>query len=219
MTRKTLGILALSAVLAMSLMAGCTPKNDGGSASSAGSSAPSSSAPVSEPSSEPENNGDEGDAAGGTVFGEADEKLTAAYNAAKKALGETGFVYNPMDDTAQLEGVYGVSPDLVKSAIVEVPMISAQAGYFVGIRAADGKGEEVEKALAAFRDKMAEDTLQYPMNIQKVAAGEVYREGDYVFYVVLGDADKAMDMEDAEQLEHYKAENQKAIDAIKEALK
>ena len=222
MNRKGIITLMLAAMLAASALAGCSGNNNGAASSGAGSEPSSniSSDVASDISSDMSNVESEAGAEGGKIFGLADTKLTAAYDAARKAMGEEGFILNPMDDTARLEEAYGVSPDLVDSAIVEVPMMSTHVGIFVGIKAKEGKGGDVETALNAYRDKIAADELQYPMNAQKTKSGLVVREGDYVFYLMLGAVtDEAMDLEDADQLAYYQGENQKAADAIKEAVK
>ena len=41
-----------------------------------------------------------------------------------------------------------------------------------------------EKALTSYRDYLINDSLQYPMNVPKVNASSVLREGDYVFFVI-----------------------------------
>lgn len=229
---KSRAILAasLAAVLSLTMLAGCSFNrgNDTSSGTGSGSSSMTSSGSGSsnpdhagtESGNDNTGNGENPGTVGPTFFGMADEKLTKAYEAARKAVGDEGFILNPMDDSGRLEEAYGVSTDLVDSAIVEIPMMSAHVGTFIGVKAKQGKGEEVEKALTTHRDKIAEDEMQYPMNAMKTKAGQVFREGDYVFYMMLGStSNETTDMEDADQLSYYQGENKKAVDAIKEALK
>lgn len=215
---KTMLALLLAAVLSLTAFVGCTGDRNNNTTSDV------SSEESSMVSSEPETSGDEDvgldEGMEPIFFGTADEKLTAAYKAARKAVGEDGFIPNAMDDTSRLEEAYGILPELVDSAIIEIPMMSVHVGTFAGIKAKEGKGAEVETALAAYRDQIAANEMQYPMNAQKSKAGLVAREGDYVFFVMMGyTSDEAMEMSDADQLAYYKAENQKAIDAMLEVVK
>lgn len=217
MKRKIIPVLLLAAALALTVLAGCSSRDDN---TSSGGSSSSSSSSSSMPSSSADTSSEEDNGTGPNFFGTADDKLTAAYDAAREAVGEAGFVLNPMDDTGRLEEAYGIDPELVDSAIIEIPMMSTHVGTFVGIKAKDGKGEEVEKALTAYRDKLAEDEMQYPMNAMKAKSGQVVREGDYVFFLLLGEvSDAAMDMEDADQLDYYRGENEKAAEAVRNAVK
>ncbi len=93
-------------------------------------------------------------------------------------------------------------------------MISAHVDTFIAIKAKEGKGEEVEKALTSYRDYLINDSLQYPMNVPKVNASSVLREGDYVFFVMLGQIKDDM-AEEEDMLKQAQESNQLAIDAIK----
>lgn len=195
----------LAVILMAGLMTGCTnkDKNNGNSSTS----------PSSNPSSE---------ASSGTGNGEAvSGKLKDVRDAVAKAMGEEGYIASAMqyDETA-MEEQFGLTKDLYKEFIAEAPMISVHAGLFVGVEAVEGKAEEVRKKLSDYRDKLMEDEMQYPMNRMKVKATEIYSQGDYVFLVMLGAVtNESTDMEENAQLEYFKGENQKAIEAIKEALK
>lgn len=197
------GLLAL--ILTAGLMTGCTNKKEpnGGT----------SSLPSSSPSSESNSSGTGDTAASG--------KLQDVRDAVAKAMGEEGYIASPMEyDETMLDDQFGLSKDLYKAVIAEAPMISVNAGLFVGVEAVEGKAETVREKLGAYRDKVNEDEMQYPMNRMKVKAAEIYSQGDYVFLVMLGAVtNESMDMEEADQLEYFKKENQKAIEAIKEALK
>jgi len=64
--------------------------------------------------------------------------------------------------------------------------MSAHVDTFIGIKAKEGKADAVEADLNAYRDNVVENSMQYPMNEEKVKASEVVRKGDYVFFVMLG---------------------------------
>ena len=88
------------------------------------------------------------------------------------------------------------------------------------LEAADGKVEEAKKALDAYRETLVNDTLQYPMNISKVQASQVYVVGDYVFFIMLGQIpDEMLERGDeSEMLKASQEQNQIAIDAINKVL-
>ena len=94
-------------------------------------------------------------------------------------------------------------------------MISTFVETFIGAKAKEGKGDEVETALNAYRDRLVNDTMQYPMNIAKIQASQVIRHGDYVFFVMLGaPTDAAMEEGDEAALKSASENNQIAIDII-----
>lgn len=197
--KRIFAVLTVS-VLALSMMTGCTNKNSGNGTSSN----PSSNVSSENPSS-----------AAGTV---ESGKLNEAYEAVKAVYGEY-YMPNVEVDETMLSETYGVSSDMVKEVIAETPMISVHVDTFIGIEAAEGKADDVEKALKAYRDKNDSDEGQYPMNRQKVKAATVYRVGDYVFFLMLSGEGDVTEQSDEEQLKFYQDENQKAIDAIDSVLK
>lgn len=143
---------------------------------------------------------------------EQDEKLNQIHEAVKAAYQDAYIPSMPIDATA-LSEVFGVKEELCDAFIAEGPMISVHVETFIGIKAKEGKGEEVAKALAEYRDSQLKSSVQYPMNIVKLEASQVVEKGDYVFFIMLGSADDGADSEEA-ALESAKKNNQKAIDVI-----
>lgn len=124
-----------------------------------------------------------------------------------------------------LEETYGVKADWVAEYIGKMPMISFHIDTFIAIKASDGNADNVEAALSEYRDYYIENALQYPANEAKAKAIRVYRTGDYVFYICLGQLDLyeineqyGPDEADAKALELAAANNQKAVDKIDELL-
>lgn len=195
----TLGFtaLALSAVLALG---GCF---GGGNSSSSSSSSQSSSSSSSESSS--------------STASTLDIKLADIHKAVKDAYGED-YLPSMEIDAAALEERFGVKPDLVKEFIAEGPMMSTHVDTFIAIQAQEGKGKEVEDALKTYHEGQVNDALQYPMNLAKVKSAQVFREGDYVFYVMLGKIDEENGDDESAALEFAKGEVEKGLNAIKTAL-
>lgn len=118
-----------------------------------------------------------------------------------------------MDDQMFADAT-GVNMDNVEKYYAETPMISAQVDTFIAVQAKEGKGEEVEKELNAYRDRLVNDTMQYPMNVAKVQSSEVVRHGDYVYFVMLGKFNEDENADDKSALEFAKAETKRGLDKI-----
>ena len=61
---------------------------------------------------------------------------------------------------------------------------------------------------------MVENSVNYPMNVAKVQAGQVVRHGDYVFYVMLGKYDDRMDVSEEDSVKFAKEQVQIGLDTI-----
>lgn len=145
--------------------------------------------------------------------------LADIHTKVKEVYGENYLPNMPFDDTA-LQNVVGLDPALCEEYIAETPMISTNVDTFIAVRAKSGKVEEVKTVLDAYRTKLVEDTVQYPMNQIKVQASRVVSYGDYVFFLMLGFIDPEVETKEEDVvLKAYEAENQKAVDAIEGLLK
>lgn len=126
-----------------------------------------------------------------------------------------GYMPDSQIDSQILNDVMGISPELYESYVAEMPMISTFVETFIGVKAKEGKGADVEKALTEYREYLLNDTMQYPMNVSKIQASQVIRHGDYVFFVMLGGPDDAaMEKGDEAALESAEENNQIAVDII-----
>lgn len=134
------------------------------------------------------------------------------HEAIKEAYGENYLPSMELDETSFAEK-FNVTMDNVKEFIAEVPMIGAHVDTLVIIEANEGKVDEVESELNKYREALISDTMQYPMNLAKINSSQVYKLGNYVFFVMLGAIDEVNE-DEKEQLEFAQAETQKAIDAI-----
>lgn len=140
--------------------------------------------------------------------------LTELYDAVKEAYGEN-YLPQMQYDTEIFENVFGINEELYEEFIAEAPMMSAHVDTFVAVKAKEGKAEEVNQILKTYRDNMLENSLQYPMNLGKVEGARLYRNGDYIFYIILGGYPEDGSDVDAETA---KEQNQIAIDAIEKFL-
>lgn len=141
----------------------------------------------------------------------------ALYEAVKAAYGED-YLPNMRLTDEEIEGYFGVTKDLYTSAIAEIPMINTQVDTFALFQAKDEASKEaLKEALVAYQEVLENDTFQYPANLLKIQASTVFMQGDYVCFVMLGTLDnETMQQEDeGKVIEAYRAENDKAINAMK----
>lgn len=116
----------------------------------------------------------------------ASGQLSAVLEAVKTAMGEDYLPNTLMEDAEMVSEMYGLDLSLCKEFIVETPMIGMHPDLFIGVEAKDGQVEAVEAALLAYKEQLINDTMQYPMNLPKIAATDVLRVDNYVFLALMG---------------------------------
>ncbi|MDO5294230.1 MAG: DUF4358 domain-containing protein [bacterium] len=142
------------------------------------------------------------------------ETLTAAV---AEKLGEN---YWPTDkitgsDAADL---YQLTLDNAEEILAEVPKMAMNADMLLIVKAKEGKVEDVKKEVEALRQSKVDDVMQYPMNVQKIAASSVNVVGNYVVYVQLGGS--AADLETDDEIRTgCEADNKTAMEVIENQLK
>lgn len=144
-------------------------------------------------------------------------QLLDAFNAVVEVYGDS---YNaPMDiDIELLEAIYGVNPEHISQFFAKQAMISLHVDQFIGIEATEGNVDAVEAALNDYRDYLVSDSMQYPMNIEKVQASKVLKYDNMVFFVLLGEIYDQAKHGDVSPVEFVEAEVQKAVDALDSVL-
>ncbi len=114
-----------------------------------------------------------------------------------------------------LEGIYGITSDMYVDYMAEMPMISTNVDTLIVVWAKEGKVQEVEDALNAYRDMLIDDTFQYPMNVGKIQASMVETVGDFVCFVQLGaDVMDLLEEGDDKVIEHCEKQNKRVLDAL-----
>lgn len=131
----------------------------------------------------------------------------------REAYGEN-YLPNMELDSAMLEEQMGLDTSLMEQVKAEMPMIGFHPDRVIVVKAQEGKGEEVEAQLNAYRDVLVEDSFQYPANLAKTEASQVVRQGDYVAFLLVGAPNENMDASEEEQLKFAQEETQKAVDAF-----
>ena len=153
-----------------------------------------------------------------TEVGNTGTPLQNAKKAVTDALGDD---YWPDSEIPEemLNETYGVSADLYDAYLGECPMISVNVDTLLIIHAKDGKVEDVENALNAYRDSLVNDTMQYPMNLGKIQASRVERIGDYVCFVQLGaDTSSVEEQGDEAVITYCQEQNELALEAVRQTL-
>lgn len=146
------------------------------------------------------------------------EEMTAVRKAVTDALGED-YWPNTQLDPDMLEGSTGVTSDMYDDYLAEMPMISTNVDTLVIVKAKEGQTEAVKAALDAYRERLVEDTLQYPMNVSKIQASMVEVIGSYVCFVQLGaDTMAAMEESDEAAIAHCQEQNKLALEAIRSTV-
>lgn len=117
-----------------------------------------------------------------------------------------------------LSDIYGVSADMYEEAYAQMPMISTNIDTLIVVKANEDSVADVENALNTYKEAMAQDTFQYPVNIPKIQASEVATYGNYVCFVQLG-ADMNGEMDDTEvMITACQEMNARALEVIKGEL-
>ena len=112
---------------------------------------------------------------------------------------------------------FGLTDDMYKDAVADIPAMSAHVDTFVAVEAKDGKVNEVFDALTEYRDMLINDTMMYPMDELKTQSSEVYKYDDYVFFIMLGGYNDSLE-EDSELLAYYEDQNDIAKKIIEDIL-
>lgn len=120
---------------------------------------------------------------------------------------------NQQIEADELEKTFGIGEDLYDDFIADRVTGEETPDTLVIIKAKEGKEGEVKQKLEDYRQKLLDDA-NWADSKEKIEASQVYTNGQYVFYVMLGDVDD--DTLSGEGLmEALGKEVDKGIDAIR----
>lgn len=157
---------------------------------------------------------------GNTPVSGIDDTVTidSIYQAVKEAYGEQ-YLPDMLLSEDDIQVLYGIEPDWCEEFLVEVPRMSAHVDTFLAVKAKPEHLSEVSEAVNTYVENLKNDTMQYPMNLNKIAASSVVTMGDYVFYIMLGTlTSEQEDWDEDKQVAAYEERNQVAIDVIEGML-
>ena len=183
--KKLFSILCVLA-LTMSLFAGCSNNNDDGDE---GGVISSSSAPAK-------------------VY-----SLEEAFKAVTDAYGEDYLPSMDLDETYLTETM-GLDKENIEEFKAQGPMISAHVDTFVAIKAKPDMADAVSQELDNYRNDLYDNSLNYPMNMPKIAASEVITHGDYVFFLMLGKINDDVDATESDLEKFYEEQTAIGRDAL-----
>ena len=155
---------------------------------------------------EPE--GDGGDPA------DAESVTQQIVNDIKAAYDPDSIPFIDMLPDDMIDDMFGLDADTYTEVTAHIPMISTFVDTVVVVKAASGKTGDVEAALNAYHDRLVNESIQYPMNIAKVNAGQVVANGDYVAFIMLGAIDEREDASDSERAEFAEEQTKIGVDAF-----
>lgn len=144
--------------------------------------------------------------------------VTEIQKAVEEHLGEN-YVATMDIDEEQLEDRFGITVDNIEHYSAKQPMMSAHVDTFIAIQSKEGKADEVETELEAYRKLALDNTMNYPGNIAKVEASKVVRYENYVFFLMLGKFDYNVDGSEAEALDFAQEQTQDIEDIIESFFK
>lgn len=201
---------AVLAVLLIGSFAGCQSKT--GTTSSSLSSTISSAA--SGAKEEASNSSAEASKNGDTAQGAAASGLGMFRDALRDVYGDKYYPDTEMTEE-QIREELGLDESLYEEVYAENTAENERPDTFIAVKAKSGKVDEVKEKLTAYKQRLIDEN-SFDANADKLNAAEVYSEGDYVFFVLLGDVDDSTSSEGF--AEALGKEVQRGIDAIKEAL-
>ena len=142
--------------------------------------------------------------------------LSKVYSAVKKAYG-SNYLPSYRLSNDEFEKRYAISGKWYSGAIAELPMINVQVDELVIVKAKNKRAKKkIKSALLNYREDKIEDAKHY-VGLEKCLASRVYVRGDYVCFICLGSIDQSIDFgtDDSKKIDAYKAENAKAVKAIR----
>lgn len=203
--RKFLAIFAAAAMLTAALTACNSNSNDQGSDNSSSTS--------STPAENTPENGD-GDAEGDNSAADPDMSTAEIVDAIKGAYDPDSIPFIDLLPEEMIGDMYGLDAADYTEITAHVPMISTFVDTVVVVKAAEGKVSDVEAALKAHHDRLVNDSIQYPMNIEKVNAGQVVVKGNYVAFIMLGAIDEREDASDSDRASFAQEQTKIGVDAF-----
>ena len=145
------------------------------------------------------------------------EEMAGLRAAVVDAVGQDEYWPDMPMDGEMLNMLYGITSDMYDDYMAESPMISTNVDTLVIVKAKTDQVDTVFDLMTAYREKLVNDTMQYPSNLGKIQSSQVEKVGDYVIFVQLGGMAGMADSEE-EAIKQSQEANAKALEAIKGKL-
>lgn len=216
--RKFIAIFVAAAMLTAALTACSSNDNE---QESENSSSTSSTTPEGQPDDEGDdgndgnddnsNNGGEGE---GGDTADVESVTQQIVNEIKAAYDPDTIPFIDMLPEDMVGDMYGLEADTYTEVTAHVAMISTYVDTVVVVKAAEGKVGDVEAALNSYHDYLVNESLQYPINVEKVNSAQVVKNGDYVAFIMLGAIDEREDASDSDRAAFAEEQTKIGVDAF-----
>lgn len=218
---KKISIVLLTMALAVAFIAGCSkkdttnPSNDNNVTENKNDATGTENGVVTDNNANNNTNENAGstETGNGNNTNQTNVTVDDILTAIKGAYGEN-YLPNAEIPSELLEAEFGLTPDMYEAVKAEQPMIGAHADRVVVVKAAQGRADDVEAALNTAKENKINDTLQYPMNLPKINATKVVRNGDFVCFLLVGAPNENMDASEEDAKKFAEDEVQKGVKAF-----
>lgn len=199
---------ALLALLVVLSFTGCASRTtESSSSSSAASEKPAQSASPSPDVSESPNDT--------SVMPETALGLSAFRDALREAYGDKYYPDTKLTED-EIRSELGMDDSLYEEVYAETTAQKAHPDTFIAVKVKEGKTDEVKEKLAAYKQRLLADE-DFTANKDKIEAAEIYADGDYVFFLLLGEPETSGESSEG-MAEAFGKEVQHGIDAIKKVI-
>lgn len=199
---------ALLALLLVLSFTGCASRTtESSSSSSAASEKPAQSASPSPDVSESPNDT--------SVMPETALGLSAFRDALRKAYGDKYYPDTKLTED-EIRSELGMDDSLYEEVYAENTAQKAHPDTFIAVKVKEGKTDEVKEKLAAYKQRLLADE-DFTASKDKIEAAEIYADGDYVFFLLLGEPETSGESSEG-MAEAFGKEVQHGIDAIKKVI-
>lgn len=205
--KKITSMLIASAML-LSMLTACSNENK-----------PAATTPTGNTTNPPQTSANESNtttaAPSDTTNGEqaADSTVNKIAQKIKDSYGENYLPSMPMDNE-MINTTFGLEEGSYTEAFAEMPMISAHPDTLLIVKAAEGKTDDVKKKIEEYRQRLLDDTMQYPMNLPKIQASQVVQNGDIIAFIVLGAVNEDLDASEEDQAKFAEEQEKIGVDAF-----
>ncbi len=107
---------------------------------------------------------------------------------------ELGITMPEKLDEAALKDVFGLDPSDIEEYYGEYSAVNTSADHIIGVKVKKGKVDTVRKALETRKEEVVKNFKEYlPDQYDKAQAGRIIEKGNYLFLVIAGDSEKGYD--------------------------
>lgn len=122
----------------------------------------------------------------GSEYINAEIALMDVVDTIKAAYGDT-YYPNMLLEESMIEENFGLTSDMYEEVYAETPMLSFQVDTLIAVKTNEGKQQQVADLLNEYRERLINDTMQYPSNMMKIQASRIIEREGFVFFVMLGE--------------------------------